>query len=82
METTHKADFHVDKNTKVKVDMMKAMDEQYNIYISKDITLIKLLYHGNASMVIILPSEGKMEEVEKHITKEQLKDWLDKAQQR
>ncbi|XP_053470151.1 alpha-1-antitrypsin homolog [Ictalurus furcatus] len=81
-DATRKANFYVDENTKVTVDMMKAKDEQYNIYISKNITLIKLPYHGNASMVIILPSEGKMDEVEKHITKDQLKDWIGKARQR
>ncbi|KAB5540170.1 hypothetical protein PHYPO_G00098740 [Pangasianodon hypophthalmus] len=81
-EATRKADFHVDENTKVTVDMMKAKDDQYNIYITKNITLIKLLYYGNASMVIILPREGKIEEMEKHITNDHLKDWLGKTRQR
>ncbi|XP_060771739.1 alpha-1-antitrypsin homolog [Neoarius graeffei] len=81
-EATHKTNFHVDENTKVTVDMMRAKDDRYKIYTSKNITLIKLQYSGNASMVIILPSEGKMEELEKHITKEQLNGWLDKVRQR
>ncbi|KAF5880020.1 alpha-1-antitrypsin, partial [Clarias magur] len=79
VEATHKADFHVEENTKVTVDMMKAKDEQYNIYVSKNFTLIKLPYHGNASMVIILPAEGKMEEVEKNINNDLLREWIFKA---
>lgn len=81
-EATQKADFHVDESTKVTVDMMNAKDEQYGVYISKNITLIKLPYHGNVSMAIVLPSKGKMEEVEKDITREQLEDWIYKAHQR
>lgn len=81
MKATHKANFNVDENTKVTVDMMNAKDEQLNVYISKNFTLIKLLYHGNTSMVIILPNKGKLEEVEKDISKEHLKDWLGKVRQ-
>ncbi|KAI5609457.1 serine proteinase inhibitor, clade A, member 1 precursor, partial [Silurus asotus] len=79
---TRKSNFHVDENTRVSVDMMKAKDEQYSVYISKNFTLVNLPYHGNASMVVILPSEGKMEEVEKHINKDELRDWIQKAHSR
>lgn len=71
----------MDENTKVKVDMM-TKEEQYDIYRSKNVTLIKLPYQGNASMVIIVPREGNLKELEQHLTHEQLREWIGKARQR
>lgn len=62
--------------------MMKAKEGRYGVYTSKNLTLIKLPYQGNASMVIILPNEDKLEEVEKQLTHEQLREWVYKARQR
>ncbi|MCJ8744075.1 hypothetical protein PDJAM_G00101920 [Pangasius djambal] len=39
-------------------------------------------YKGNTSMMIVLPDEGKLEEVEKHLSKEDLKYWHDKLLKR
>lgn len=71
----------MDENTKIEVDMMMTV-EQYDIYRSQNITLIKLPYRGNASMVIIVPREGNLKELEQQLTHEQLKDWIGKAHQR
>ncbi|KAL2081793.1 hypothetical protein ACEWY4_021611 [Coilia grayii] len=73
---THKADFHVDENTKVTVDMMQRMG-RYDLYEDQDnfTTVLMLPYRGNASMMIVLPDEGKMSEVEASICKHHLQHW-------
>ncbi|KAM6992693.1 alpha-1-antitrypsin homolog [Tautogolabrus adspersus] len=77
-DMTHEEDFHVDKTTKVKVDMMtrtgyyKAYWDQVN-----HTTVVMLPYKGNASMMIILPDEDKMKEVEGHINKDYIKHLQD-----
>lgn len=79
VEHTHKADFHVDENTKVTVDMMKRTG-RYDFYhdVNNFTSVIMVPYKGNTSMLIVLPDEGKLEEVEKHLSKEDLKYWHDK----
>ncbi|XP_039980527.1 alpha-1-antitrypsin homolog [Xiphias gladius] len=76
---THKADFHVDKTTKVQVDMMERMG-RYDFYQDTDnhTTVIMLPYKGNTSMMIVLPDEGKMKEVEDYINKDYIRHWHDK----
>ncbi|KAF7661235.1 hypothetical protein LDENG_00266490 [Lucifuga dentata] len=71
---THKADFNVDENTKVKVDMMKRTG-RFDFYQDSDnhTTVILLPYKSNTSMMIILPDEGKMQEVEGFINTEYLR---------
>ncbi|KAG7244276.1 hypothetical protein INR49_004414 [Caranx melampygus] len=75
---THKADFHVDETTKVQVDMMRRMG-RYDFYQDSDnhTTVIMLPYKGNTSMLIVLPDEGKMAEVEGYINKDYIKHWHD-----
>ncbi|XP_054618784.1 alpha-1-antitrypsin homolog [Dunckerocampus dactyliophorus] len=75
---TGKADFHVDENTKVEVDMMKRMGRHDFHYDHENGTSVLMLpYKGNTSMMIILPDEGKMKTIEEHITKESIKHWHD-----
>ncbi|XP_076872427.1 alpha-1-antitrypsin homolog [Brachyhypopomus gauderio] len=83
VERTHKADFHVDENTKVTVDMM-SRNGKYNYYYDRTnyTSIIKMQYKGNASMIIILPDEGKMEEVENQMSKDHFKFWHDKLLRR
>ncbi|XP_020487197.1 alpha-1-antitrypsin homolog [Labrus bergylta] len=75
---TEKADFHVDENTNVQVDMMKRTG-RYDLYqdIDNHTTVIMLPYKGNTSMMIVLPDEGKMKEVEGSINKDYIKHWHD-----
>uniref|UniRef100_A0AAY4D2P0 Serpin domain-containing protein n=1 Tax=Denticeps clupeoides TaxID=299321 RepID=A0AAY4D2P0_9TELE len=78
-KNTHKADFHVDENTKVTVDMMKRTG-RYEFYHDREnfTSVIMLPYKGgNASMMIVLPDEGKMAEVEASICKYHIKHWHD-----
>ncbi|CAB1339938.1 unnamed protein product [Coregonus sp. 'balchen'] len=71
---THKADFKVDENTKVQVDMMKRTG-RYQLYQDQDnfTTVVMLPYKGNSSMMVVLPNDGKMEHVEAFINKDYLK---------
>ncbi|XP_052442384.1 alpha-1-antitrypsin homolog [Carassius gibelio] len=77
-QLTHKADFKVDENTTVQVDMMKRTG-RYDIYqdpVHKT-TVMMVPYKGNSSMMIVLPDEGKMKEVEESICRHHLKSWHD-----
>lgn len=77
---TKKADFQVDETTKVEVDMMQRTG-RYFFYQDDDnqTSVILLQYKGNTSMMIVLPYEGKMKEVENYLTREHLKHWHDSA---
>lgn len=73
---TYKADFQVDEATKVQVDMMKRTG-RYDFYQDNQnfTTVVMLPYKGNTSMMIVLPDEGKMNDVEGFINKDYLKHW-------
>nr|AQM50989.1 a1-antitrypsin [Monopterus albus]ATG84425.1 a1-antitrypsin variant 2 [Monopterus albus] len=76
---TQKEDFHVDEHTTVQVDMMYRMG-RYDFYQDQEnhTSILLLPYKGNTSMMIVLPDEGKMQEVEDFISKEHIKHWHDK----
>lgn len=71
-------DFNVDESTKVQVDMMSRTGrfDYYNDFDNHS-TIVRLPYKGNTSMMIILPKEGKMKDVEASISKEQVHHWHD-----
>ncbi|XP_059818557.1 alpha-1-antiproteinase-like [Hypanus sabinus] len=66
---TYEADFQVNSNTKVKVQMMKKTGMYYRTYandLSTDVLLME--YVGNTSLLILLPRPGKLAEVEQNLT--------------
>ncbi|KAJ8270038.1 hypothetical protein GJAV_G00109680 [Gymnothorax javanicus] len=73
---TEKADFKVDESTTVTVDMMRRTGH-YRYYYDheKHTSVLKIPYKGNASMLVILPDEGKMAEVDAVLSKNQIVDW-------
>ncbi|KAM6915366.1 alpha-1-antitrypsin homolog [Xenentodon cancila] len=75
---TTKGEFKVDENTNVQVDMMKKMGrfDYYEDNVNHT-TVILLPYKGNTSMMIVLPDEGKMSEVEGYINKDYIRNWHD-----
>ncbi|KAM4521919.1 alpha-1-antitrypsin homolog [Odontesthes bonariensis] len=75
---TTKEEFNVDESTKVQVDMMKKMG-RFDYYQDNDnhTTVLMLPYKGNTSMMIVLPDEGKMSEVEGYINKGYISHWHD-----
>lgn len=68
----------MDESTKVQVDMMRRTGrfDYYNDF-NNHTSIIMLPYKGNTSMMIILPNEGKMKDVESAISKEQIFRWQD-----
>uniref|UniRef100_A0A8C6UC54 Serpin domain-containing protein n=1 Tax=Neogobius melanostomus TaxID=47308 RepID=A0A8C6UC54_9GOBI len=77
-DKTDKAEFHVDENTKVMVDMMMRTG-RYDFFqdVDNHTSVIMLPYKGNTSMMIVLPDEGRMKEVEDVMCKHHLKHWHD-----
>ncbi|XP_075315192.1 alpha-1-antitrypsin homolog [Odontesthes bonariensis] len=75
-ELTHKRNFHVNNTTKVKVDMLSRTGF-YKIYKDRGrhSTVIILPYKSSTSMMIVLPEEGKINEVESHIDKNSIRHW-------
>lgn len=66
----------MDENTKVQVDMMQRLG-RYEFYQDHEnhTSVILLPYKGNTSMMIVLPGEGKMQEVEGYINKDYIRHW-------
>ncbi|XP_060684967.1 alpha-1-antiproteinase-like [Hemiscyllium ocellatum] len=74
---TREALFKVNKTTDVTVQMMRqtnrfSMISDYNLFSS----VIKLPYLGNASMIAILPADGKLEYVEQNLSHEKFDEWV------
>uniref|UniRef100_A0AAY4D497 Serpin domain-containing protein n=1 Tax=Denticeps clupeoides TaxID=299321 RepID=A0AAY4D497_9TELE len=67
-EETKKDNFLVNENKKVKVDMMQNTGT-FGFYEDKEnfTTVVRLPYKGNTSMIIVMPDEGKMNEVENEV---------------
>ncbi|XP_033504111.2 alpha-1-antitrypsin homolog [Epinephelus lanceolatus] len=82
-DLTHKADFHVDKTSKVQVDMMMRTG-YYDTYwdVGNHTTVIMLPYNSSTSMMIVLPDEDKMEEVEGYINKDYIRHWRNSVSMR
>ncbi|XP_072347303.1 alpha-1-antitrypsin-like isoform X1 [Scyliorhinus torazame] len=74
---THETFFNVNKTMKVKVQMMH-QNNRFSVipdhYLSSSV--IKFPYVGNASMIAVLPAEGKLEYVEQKLSRETFEEWL------
>ncbi|XP_048394381.1 alpha-1-antiproteinase-like isoform X2 [Stegostoma tigrinum] len=69
--------FSVNKTTKVTVQMMRQTNvfskiSDYNLFSN----VIKLPYLGNASMIAILPADGKLEHMEQNLSREKFEEWV------
>uniref|UniRef100_A0A8C5I451 Alpha-1-antitrypsin homolog n=1 Tax=Gouania willdenowi TaxID=441366 RepID=A0A8C5I451_GOUWI len=75
-DDTRKANFHVNTTTKVTIDMMKRTGH-YKAYWDNGnhTTVIMLPYKGNSTMMVVLPKEGKMKEVENLISRDSIRHW-------
>ncbi|EDL18804.1 plasma serine protease inhibitor isoform X1 [Mus musculus] len=74
---THKMDFHVTPKRTTQVPMMNREDG-YSYYLDQNIscTVVGIPYQGNAIALFILPSEGKMKQVEDGLDERTLRNWL------
>lgn len=70
--------FSMDESPKFEVDMMSRTGriDHYDDFDNHS-TIVRLPYKGETSMMIILPNEGKMKDVEASLSKEQVHHWLD-----
>jgi len=60
----------------VKVPMMRLIDEEFNYAETDDVQILEMLYEGeDLSMLIILPKENSLENIEESITSEKLSEW-------
>uniref|UniRef100_A0A8C9PLS0 Serpin family A member 5 n=1 Tax=Spermophilus dauricus TaxID=99837 RepID=A0A8C9PLS0_SPEDA len=76
-KNTKEQDFHVNWDTTVKVSMMNRED-QYYYFLDRNLSceVVGVPYEGNATALLILPSEGKMVQVENGLTGKRLGKWL------
>ncbi|NWH79418.1 A1AT antiproteinase, partial [Piaya cayana] len=77
-EHTEVRKFFVDAETTVKVPMMHQMGI-FDFYFDEELscTVIQLHYNGSATAFLVLPSEGKMKQLEQTLVKETVQKWSD-----
>ena len=76
-EATSEEEFHVTPTTSVEVDIMSLRDD-FNYAETDELQLLELPYTGeDVSMLILLPKEGHMGDVEAQLSAERLGEWVD-----
>jgi len=77
-EATGEEEFHVSPTDNVTVDMMRLRGETFNYAETDELQIIELPYAGeDVSMLILLPREGHMGEVEAQLSAEKLLEWIE-----
>lgn len=80
---TRVSSFSVDEDTIVEIPMMYQITRYRSIFDTElSCIVLELPYRGNASMLLILPDEGKMKQVEDALTRETIMRWKDSARER
>ncbi|XP_057638738.1 serine protease inhibitor A3N-like [Chionomys nivalis] len=76
---TLKSMFHLNNTKSVEVPMMNIEDLRTPYFRDEELscTVVELQYIGNASILFILPDEGKMQQVEANLQPETLRKWRD-----
>jgi len=77
-EDTKEENFYITPEETVKVDMMRRLDEEaeFPYYETADLQILEMPYSGEeTSMLVLLPEEDNLEEVEKQLTGENLVIW-------
>lgn len=78
---THEADFKVDKDTTVKVDMMSMHDEDFNYYEDDKLQILEMPYEGDElSMMVLLPKDD-LGQLENSISADNIAAWKDALRQ-
>lgn len=76
-DNTNKADFKINPDTSVEVDMMHLSDVKFNYTETEDLQILKLPYKGNdLSMIIILPKENNISVIESKLNYVNLANWV------
>lgn len=81
---TVQSKFYVSKRRSVQVPMMSLEDLYTPYFRDKELscTVVELRYTSNDSMLLILPDQGKMKEVEAALLPETLRRWRGSLQMR
>ncbi|XP_065762314.1 serpin A3-6-like isoform X1 [Muntiacus reevesi] len=80
---TQQAEFHVSENKTVEVPMMTlGLETPYFRDEELGCTLVELTYTSNDSALLILPDEGKMQDLEAKLNPETLTRWRESLQPR
>ena len=80
---TQEADFKLSSGGTTNVQMMALREEKHNYAETDDLQILELPYKGEQiSMLIILPREGKMSEVEESLTPQRLESLGNMMQKR
>nr|XP_004665610.2 plasma serine protease inhibitor [Jaculus jaculus] len=76
-KSTRQQDFHVSPGAAVQVPMMSREDEHY-YFLDRNLScsVVGVPYQGNATALFVLPSEGKMQQVENGLSQKTLRKWL------
>ncbi|XP_008700709.2 plasma serine protease inhibitor [Ursus maritimus] len=76
-KSTRKQDFHVTSETVVQVPMMRREDHYY-YFLDRSLSckVVGVPYQGNATAFFILPSEGRMGQLENGLNEKTLRKWL------
>jgi serpin B len=77
-KATSEEKFHVSPTKSVTVDMMSLRDETFNYAETDELQILELPYTGeDVSMLILLPKEGHMGDVESQLSAERLGEWVE-----
>jgi len=83
-DDTIERDFTTDSNNIVKAFMMQRTDDEsiYNYGENNILQILEMPYSGDdLSMLIILPKDNNLEDVEKSFTTDELSDWKDELKE-
>lgn len=76
-DATSEEEFHVSPTSTVMVDMMNLRDETFNYAETDELQILELPYTGeDVSMLLLLPKEGRIGDVEAQLSAERLGEWL------
>ncbi|XP_069805990.1 alpha-1-antitrypsin-like isoform X2 [Dendropsophus ebraccatus] len=78
---TEEGDFHVNKNTTVKVPFMSRTG-MYKVAFTDEGTVVSIPYKGDANALFILPDEGKISQLEQNFNGELMLKWKKTMQRR
>jgi len=83
-EETTEQNFYITPEQAVKVDMMRRLDEEaeFPYYETDNLQILEMPYSGKeTSMLVLLPKEHNLEEIEEKLTLENLSTWQENLEE-
>jgi len=84
-EETREENFYLAPEKKVRVDMMRRLDEEaeFPYYETDSLQVLEMPYSGEeTSMLVLLPKDHNLEEIEEQLTLENLNTWQENLQEK